>query len=66
MDNEQDERIVCPHCGKKITPRLSFYSGTPNGSWCPFCKGRVDEDGALLGIAVVVAIIVGLYFYLSG
>lgn len=34
-----DERVTCPHCGKKMMPRLIIWNGTPQNSVCPFCAG---------------------------
>lgn len=34
-----DDRVVCPHCGKKIVPRIITYQGSLERSICPFCGG---------------------------
>ncbi|MEW5792639.1 MAG: cold shock domain-containing protein [Pseudomonadota bacterium] len=34
-----DDRATCPHCGKKMIPRLITYRGSPEKSLCPFCGG---------------------------
>ncbi|APC95235.1 cold shock domain-containing protein [Francisella tularensis subsp. novicida] len=44
--NKKDERETCPHCNKKIVPRMSFYNGKPNKSYCPFCGGLVKNFSA--------------------
>lgn len=42
----EDDRIICPHCGRRIVPRwrhlqiLPFWE-VPTGSYCPFCGGNV-------------------------
>ena len=40
-----DSRIECPHCHKKIMPRLVTYYGQANRSLCPLCGGVVAEFG---------------------
>lgn len=58
-----DERIICHHCGKRITPRLSFRYGEPHHSWCPYCKKRVDDDSdPAIFFIVLSAILAVLYF----
>jgi len=34
-----DDRTTCPHCGKKIVPRLIIRDGRLVKSLCPFCGG---------------------------
>lgn len=34
-----DDRATCPHCGKKMVPRLITYRGSLIESLCPFCGG---------------------------
>lgn len=62
MNNSDDDRIVCPHCGRKIIPRLSFYGGRPNARWCPYCTGNIDDYSAWIGI-VIIAVLVAAYVY---
>lgn len=38
-----DDRATCPHCGKKMIPRLITYQGNPQKSLCPFCGGVYKE-----------------------
>lgn len=38
-----DDRATCPHCGKKMIPRLITYQGNPQKSLCPFCGGIYKE-----------------------
>lgn len=33
----RDDRPECTNCGRKIVPRMSFYQGAPDKSYCPFC-----------------------------
>jgi cold shock CspA family protein len=39
----QDDRIPCPHCGKKIVPRIITDRGSLSHSVCPFCGGTVKS-----------------------
>ncbi len=64
--SEIDERIICPHCGRRITPRLSFLHGEPYRTWCPYCKGRLDDDdGILPGVLLLVLIATALYYWIE-
>jgi len=38
-----DERINCPSCNRKIVPRINFYQGKPEKSYCPFCAAEVQD-----------------------
>jgi len=40
---ETDDRVVCPHCGKKMIPRIITYRGSLEKSVCPFCGGTYQE-----------------------
>ena len=35
--SKNDDRVICPGCGKKIVPRLVLYQGSPQKSLCPYC-----------------------------
>lgn len=39
----RDDRIVCPHCRKKMVPRIITYQGSLRGSVCPFCGGKIKN-----------------------
>lgn len=39
----RDDRINCPHCDKKIVPRMVTYRGNPEKSLCPYCGGTVQS-----------------------
>mgnify|MGYP001377464751 CR=1 FL=1 len=39
----KDDRINCPHCNKKIVPRLVTYRGEPEKTLCPYCGGVVKS-----------------------
>lgn len=49
-----DDRVHCPHCGKKMVPRMSFDRGSPHRSYCPFCGGMVKDfsNGCFVATAV--------------
>lgn len=38
---KNDSKVVCPHCGKRVLPRMSFFHGTPSQSFCPICGGLI-------------------------
>lgn len=42
-NRKKDERIECPHCGRKVVPRISFFYGTPEASYCPYCAGLITD-----------------------
>lgn len=39
--NANDSRVKCPHCGKLVMPRMTFYAGRPDASFCPLCGGLI-------------------------
>jgi cold shock CspA family protein len=41
-----DDRVMCPHCTKKMVPRLVTYQGNPRKSLCPYCGGIYKDFGA--------------------
>lgn len=75
-----DGRISCPHCSKLIVPRITFWYGRPNRSFCPYCAGEVRNFfregpvGIFLEMIVRVAFfsayvltfLIGLYFLMDG
>lgn len=40
-----DERVTCPHCGKKMIPRIITDRGSLSKSVCPFCGGTYKDFG---------------------
>ncbi|MBA1250426.1 cold-shock protein [Pseudomonas luteola] len=34
---KQDDRVTCPHCKKKMVPRLITFQGSVTHTVCPFC-----------------------------
>jgi cold shock CspA family protein len=49
----RNDRMICPHCGKEMVPRLVFYQGEAEKSVCPFC-GRTIKDWSACFIATAV------------
>ncbi len=39
----QNDRVICPSCGKRMVPRLVFWQGAPQYSLCPFCGGDIQS-----------------------
>lgn len=40
-----DDRVACPHCGKKMVPRIITDRGSLSKSVCPFCGGTYKDFG---------------------
>ena len=78
--NRSDGRISCPHCSRLIVPRMTFWYGRPNRSFCPYCAGEVRNffregpAGIFLEMIVrvvfffayVMSFLTGLYFLMTG
>lgn len=50
-----DERVNCPGCNRKIVPRINFYRGEPEKSYCPFCATKIKDftvGGCFIATAV--------------
>lgn len=74
-----DGRISCPHCSRLIVPRMTFWYGRPNRSFCPYCAGEVRNffrEGpvgiflvmivrVVFFFAYVVTFLIGLYFLMT-
>ncbi|MBQ9258284.1 MAG: hypothetical protein IJ187_00340 [Neisseriaceae bacterium] len=44
MNNtNNDNRVECPHCHKRIMPRLVTYAGRADRSLCPLCGSVIAE-----------------------
>lgn len=41
--NPNDNRVECPHCHKKVLPRIVTHYGRADRSLCPFCGNVVAE-----------------------
>lgn len=67
QDEPQADRnidgVICPGCGRRVTPRLSFKDARPSASWCPCCGAKISDFdlGALL--VVFVLLLFGLAAY---
>ena len=42
-DARTDQRITCPRCNRQIVPRINFYQGIPEKSYCPFCAAEIKD-----------------------
>ena len=40
-----DDRVTCPHCSKKMVPRIITDRGSLSKSVCPFCGGTYKDFG---------------------
>jgi len=45
-EERPDYRERCRSCGKLMVPRMSFYRGSPEASYCPFCGAQHKKFGA--------------------
>ena len=59
-----DSRVICPHCNKKMVPRLVTYRGEPDKSLCPFCgevykKFSDSKVWIFIAAGIVIWIILG-------
>lgn len=43
--SKNDDREICPGCGKKIVPRLITYQGSVQRSVCPYCATQIKNFG---------------------
>jgi len=73
-------RVSCPLCSRLIVPRMTFWYGRPNRSFCTYCAGEVRNFfregpvGKFLEMitriiffsAYVVTFLIGLYFLMTG
>jgi CspA family cold shock protein len=61
----RDDRLTCPHCGKRMVPRIITDHGSLSHSVCPFCGGTIKSFRswwpliiiASLGLIVLVFIV---------
>lgn len=44
-EERPDYRERCRSCGKLMVPRMSFYRGSPQASYCPFCGTQHKSFG---------------------
>ena len=65
-NRRRDDRITCPHCGRKIVPRLVTYRGAPEQSLCPYCGNRIEIFfGGYVQIAIFVIVLVVFLFFMA-
>lgn len=38
-----DGKVVCPHCGRRVSPRVVMRFREPDASYCPLCGGLVKR-----------------------
>lgn len=38
-----DSRVICPHCGAKVMPRVVILNAAPYSSHCPICGGKIKQ-----------------------
>ena len=57
-DVQDNGKELCPHCGKRVNPRMTFYRGAPCASYCPLCGGKIKQfmkvNNAIFWITVVL------------
>ena len=58
INNTNDNRVECPHCHKKIMPRLVTHYGRANRSLCPLCGSVVAEFVQTYSTKLIVACLV--------
>ena len=51
---KNDDRVICPGCGKKIVPRLIIRDGKALHSMCPYCATVVREFDEYCFIATAI------------
>jgi len=51
--NRSDDRVTCPHCQKKMVPRIITDRGSLSHSVCPFCGGTYKNFGFCFIASVV-------------
>lgn len=38
-----DGKEICPHCGKRVAPRVTMLNYSPFASYCPLCGGEIKR-----------------------
>jgi cold shock protein len=63
-EGRKDDRIACPHCTKRIVPRIVIARGVLTHSVCPFCGGQIKQFYsvwpsilAMLGVLIAFVIV---------
>lgn len=49
---ENDDRVKCESCGRKMVPRIVFRNGEPDHSICPYCAEVYKRFGCFIATAV--------------
>ena len=67
-----DGKEACPHCGKKVIPRVSMFNSAPYASYCPSCGKLINmfyrpveahsNKWDWLKLAAIVAVIGFIWF----
>ena len=65
-NRHRDDRITCPHCGRKIVPRLVTYRGAPEKSLCPYCGTKIETFFAGYLNIVIFVIILVVFLVITG
>ena len=68
-NKRRNDRITCPHCGRKIVPRLVTYRGAPEHSLCPYCGSIVKNFSSgyfeiVVAVVLFVVVLVGILFFI--
>ena len=51
----RDDRVTCPHCNRKMVPRIYYLNHAPYQSNCPFCGGQIEKfQSDLLALIILV------------
>jgi cold shock CspA family protein/predicted RNA-binding Zn-ribbon protein involved in translation (DUF1610 family) len=52
--------VTCPHCGKKMVPRVTMENGVPSRSFCPFCGGLYKKFPIPLPVKIFFILILSI------
>ena len=58
----KDDRVACPHCGKRCVPRIQFYRGNPCATLCPYCGGVIKQIRKNKILFIFITILLSLVF----
>ena len=66
----KDDRVACPHCGKKCVPRIRFINSIPYSTLCPFCGKKIKQLTYFFHfffsfVILVLVAFISLFFYSS-
>lgn len=55
-----DDRVICPHCSRRMVPRLIIYDGQVERTVCPFCaQTYVDFRGSSSFWRCLLIVVIG-------